>query len=62
MNAEIAPCCADRANRVEVERRPAVNKVNPDEKGELVHEKCSICNRNHYILKVEPLHFGVDLK
>jgi len=38
----IADCCADKANRVLQPGNPAQPQA--------VHEKCAVCDRNHYRL------------
>lgn len=56
----INECCQQPTNLVEVGKVPAVNGMNPQEKGTLVTRRCSVCNRNHYELEVDPI--TIDLK
>jgi hypothetical protein len=44
-------CCAKPENRVELERRD--NGV--------VVQKCSVCDRRHYEMEVDPVEVGVRL-
>jgi uncharacterized OB-fold protein len=52
-------CCKDPENLVEVSSSPAVNQMDPTQKGKLIKRQCKVCGRNHYELSVDPVKLGL---
>lgn len=42
------PCCIDKSNHVEIERRPVGVKDDDGPDSMLVIRACKVCNRKHY--------------